>query len=282
MLTIDALIESTDDLPPTPRNLVRLVELLSDDDVDIDRVIELIEYDPALTAQVMRWCNSAYLGSATPASDLQEATARLGMNQIFHLVAALNTAAMMRPEQKGYGIEPGELWKHAVTAALAGKLIAGEHDENASLVFTACLLHDIGKIVLSHKLESRYQEVLAETKRSQRPMLAIERDLLGFDHAAVGGRLLELWRFPATLVEPVRFHHDPASAPEHCRLAGYAYLGNMIACLIGAGCGHEALALTSRREVLELVGIDVKDIPRFMTKTFFARQEIQVLLDASC
>src|SRR5208283_2169216 len=183
MLTIDALIASTEHLPPAPRNLVRLIELLNQTDVDIDQIVELIEYDPSLTVQVMRRCNSAYLGASNPASDLREATARLGLNQIFQLVAALSTAAAMRPEQKGYGIEPGELWKHSVTAALAGKLIASEHDENASLVFTACLLHDIGKIVLSHKLEGRYAEVLAETKRSQRPMLAIERDLLGFDHA---------------------------------------------------------------------------------------------------
>ena len=112
-------------------------------------------------------------------------------------------------------------------------------------------------------------------------MLTIERDLLSFDHAAVGGRLLELWRFPTALVESVRFHHDPASAPQHRRLAGYTYLGNMIACLIGAGCGHEALALTSRAEALELVGIDGEDIPRFMTKTFAAQKEIQFLLQGS-
>jgi HD-like signal output (HDOD) protein len=278
MLTIDALIGSIKDLPPAPRNLVRLLDLLNQTDVDIDQVVGLIEFDAALTAQVIRQCNSAYLGSATPASDLREATARLGLNQIFQIVVALSSAAAMRPAQKGYGIEPGELWKHSVTAALAGKLLALEKDDNASLVFTACLLHDVGKIALSHKLEGRYHEVLAETQRSQRPMLHIERDLLGFDHAAVGGRLLETWCFPASLSEPVRFHHDPASAPEHRKLAAYTYLGNMIACLIGAGCGHEALALTSRAEALELIDIDIQDIPRFMTKTFAARDEIQSFL----
>ena len=154
MLTIDALIESTEQLPPAPRNLVRLIELLREIDVDVNQVVELIEYDPAMTVQVMRLANSAYLGAATPASDLREATARIGLNQIFQLVAALSTAAAMRPAQMGYGIEPGELWKHSVTAALAGRLIAGEHDENPSLVFTACLLHDVGKIVLSQKLRS--------------------------------------------------------------------------------------------------------------------------------
>jgi HD-like signal output (HDOD) protein len=111
-------------------------------------------------------------------------------------------------------------------------------------------------------------------------MLTIERELLGFDHAAVGGRLLEIWQFPATLVESVRFHHDPASAPHHRDLAGFTYLGNMIACLIGSGCGHEAMALTARPEVLELVGIEAADIPRFMQKTFLAREEIQALVDA--
>jgi len=110
----------------------------------------------------------------------------LGFNEIFQLVVSLGTAALLRPPQKGYGIEAGELWRHSVTAAIIGKSIAQERNDNPSLVFTACLLHDIGKIVLSRSLESQYEQVLAETKRCQSPMVVVEQSLLGFDHAEVG------------------------------------------------------------------------------------------------
>jgi HD-like signal output (HDOD) protein len=70
MLTVDAFIDSLDHLPPVPRNLVTLTQLLDRTDVHVDRVVEVIQYDPGLTAEVMRLCNSAYFGASTPASDL--------------------------------------------------------------------------------------------------------------------------------------------------------------------------------------------------------------------
>ena len=279
MLTIDTFIRNVDHLPSFPRNLVTLTKLLDEPDVDVDQVTALIQYDPALTALVMRLCNSAYFGAASPASDLHEATTRLGFNEIFQLVISLGTAALLRPQQKGYGIEAGELWRHSVTVALIGKCIALERNDNPSLVFTACLLHDIGKIVLSRSLESHYDQVLAETKRSQCPMVTVEQRILGFDHAEVGGRLLERWLFAPRLAEAVRCHHDPAAAGEHARLAAYTYLGNMIACFMGFGCGHQALAFRCRGEALDLAGIVSEDIPRYMTKAFDALGDLQALLD---
>ena len=155
MLTIDAFIQNIDHLPPFPRNLVKLSELQEEPDVNLDQVVALIQYDPALTALVMRLCNSAYFGAAAPASDLHEATTRLRFNAIFQLVVSLGSATLLRPQQQGYDIDAGELWRHSVTAALIGKCIALERNGNPSLVFTACLLHDIGKVVLSQSMESQ-------------------------------------------------------------------------------------------------------------------------------
>ena len=76
---------------------------------------------------------------------------------------------------------------------------------------------------------------MAETALCLNPMAAIEQKLLGFDHAEVGGRLLERWQFSPQLAAAVRCHHDPSAAGEHARLAAYAYLGSMIACFMGFG-----------------------------------------------
>ena len=67
--------------------------------------------------------------------------------------------------------------------------------------------------------------------------------------------MLERWKFPPELVQAVQFHHEPAAAPDHPRLAAYTYLANMISCFMGYGCGHQALALTGRAEALDLVGL---------------------------
>ena len=279
MLTVDQFIRNIDHLPPLPRNLAMLTELLENPEINIDQVVSLIQYDPALTAQVMRLCNSAYFGASTPASDLHEAATRLGFNNIFQLVASLSTSTLLRPAQKGYGIEPGELWRHSVTSGLIGKCIALERDENPSLVFTACLLHDLGKIVLSRNLEAKYNEVVAEAQRSQTPMVAVEKHILGIDHAEIGGHLLRRWQFPAPLAAAVQWHHEPGQAGEHSRLAAYACTANMIACFMGFGCGYQALAVKCRTEAMDILGIISEDIPRFMTKAFYALGDVQAVLD---
>ena len=277
MLTLDSFIESIDYLPPMPRNVTALINLVNQTDVDVDQVVEIIQYDPALTAQVIRLCNSAFFAGA-PASDLHEATTRVGYYEILQLVVALSTASMMRPQQKGYGIEVGELWKHSVTAAIVGKLVAVDRGTDAALVFTACMLHDLGKVALSRSLEAKYDDVVAETKRSQCPMLVVEQKLLGFDHAQVGGRLLERWNFPVELVQAVQFHHDPAAAPEHGQFAAYAYMGNMLACFMGFGCGHQALAFQGRAEALDLIGTNAEQLPGYMAKAFYALRDTDALL----
>jgi len=166
-----------------------------------------------------------------------------------------------------------------VAAGIVGKVLAIDHEENPSLIFTGCLLHDIGKTVLSRCMEARYGEVIAQSKQNHCPMVMVERELLGFDHAEVGSRLLERWGFPPELVFAVRFHHDPARAPAHGRLAAFACLANMIACFMGYGCGLEALALKGRAEALELAGLDPEDIPRRMTQAFYVLRDTQALLN---
>jgi putative nucleotidyltransferase with HDIG domain len=277
MLTLDAFIDQIDYLPPMPRNVTALIQLLSKTDIDVDRVVELIHYDPALTVQVLRLCNSAFFGGM-PADNLNEAIVRVGYYEILQLVVAVSAATMMRPQQKGYGIEVGELWKHSITAAIVGRLIASDHGEDPALVFTACMLHDIGKVALSRCLEFKYDEIIEETKRCQSPMLFVEQKLLGFDHAEVGGRLLERWNFPSELIEAVRYHHNPAAATQHARIAAFAHLSNMISCFMGFGCGHQALALQGRLEAFALTGASSETLPGYMTKAFYALRDTASLI----
>ena len=102
MQELDDYIDKVKSLPPAPRILPELLTLLRQDDVDSDRVVKLIAFDPAITAAVLRLCNSAYFAGASPASDLQEAVTRLGFKQVYQLVAAVTgskSRATSRPSR---------------------------------------------------------------------------------------------------------------------------------------------------------------------------------------
>ena len=139
--------------------------------------------------------------------------------------------------------------------------------EDDSIVFTAGLLHDIGKIILSEALKKNYDDLLAEAKNTDTPLLDIERKILGVDHAQVGGRLLDRWKFPANMVAAVWFHHTPRAAGEHERLASYLNFGNVIAHLLGHTYGHKSMALQGRGEVLKTLGITQADLEKYLFLT---------------
>lgn len=269
MQELDDYISGVKDLPSAPRVLSTLLAALSRADSDASQVVQLITYDPSLTANVLKMCNSAYLGAATPASDLAEAVQRIGFNQIYRIVASVSGSRLLSPPQRGYGFAAGELWKHSVAAGVAAQCLAEDlGEDDANTIFTAALLHDIGKIVLAGALVDKYTNLVQETEASQRSLLEAERTILGVQHAEIGGRLLAQWHFPTDLVAGVSFHHQPGEAGPHDRVAAFVYLGNLIAHFMGYSYGHQAFAFRGRDEALEILRLTPEQLPQFMIATF--------------
>ena len=277
MQSIDDYIKSVRYLPPAPRVVPDLMKLLNQPDVDSSRIVRMISVEPSLTANVLRVCNSAYFGSSLPTTDLQEAVTRLGFQQVYRLVVAATGAKLLAAPQKGYGLDPGELWKHSVASAVAAQLMARKLGEDDNLVFTATLLHDLGKIILAQSIEESYVRLIREAETHQLSLLESETKLLGVNHAEVGGRLLAQWKFPADVVAAVTHHHAPNSAGAHQRLASFVYLGNMIAYFMGHGFGHIAFAMRARGEALAILKLPAESIPQFMLETFEQMNVIEAL-----
>lgn len=279
MQELDDYINRVQHLPPAPKILPQLLALLGRDDVSASQVVDLMMYDPALTASALQLCNTAYFGAA-PAYELSEAVARLGFNRVYQLVAAVSGARLLSSAQKGYGIDEGELWQHSVASAVAAQLIAEKLGDDHNLVYTCALLHDLGKIVLANGLEKIYARIIEDVEKNQQSLLEAEKRLLGVQHAEIGGRLLARWKFPANIVAAVCHHHDPMAAgePDHQRLAAYVYVSNLIAHFLGYGFGHHAFAMRGRAEALEILGFRGEHLAEMMIHTYENFEVINSLL----
>ncbi|MCS7049708.1 MAG: HDOD domain-containing protein [Verrucomicrobiae bacterium] len=264
--SLDDYINRAHHLVPAPAVLPQLLPLLNQPDVNTGRVVELISYSQTVTANVLRICNSAYYSRGTPIDSLAMAVSRIGFRQIYEIVVSVISAATLARPQKGYGVEGNEMWCHSVTSAIAAQIIAREAQLDEQVVFTAAILHDVGKIVLSVALEDRKEQVQKEMRNNLSP-LELELKLLGVNHAEVGGRLLEKWKLPEHLCQPVRFHHNPAGANGHGKLAACLYLGNFVAYFMGNGFGQHALDLKGRDAALKLLDLSSDRLPQFMAST---------------
>jgi len=229
MQPADDILDGITTLPPAPQVLPRLLQALGDPDNDTSQLVDLITFDPALTARLLRACNSAYSGSSTQIKDVPEAVNRLGMNAIYQIVAAVYGARSLRPSRNDWGIDPGSMWQHSVTTALAAQFLARDSEQDEGVAFTAGLLHDLGKIVLAEFFKSQYAETMADPNTNPAFSSGIEKLRFGVDHSEMGGRLLARWKFPAPIIAGVWYHHAPDQSESFDRLSACVTLANAIA-----------------------------------------------------
>jgi len=222
MEKIRKLLDQVEVLPLSPTLLPKLLPKLSDVDTNFDEVVEIIAHDPSLTSKLLQICNSAYFGQESEVSSVSEAVNRVGYQAVYLLVAMINGSTCFAGSTGG--LDAGKLWRHSITAAFNSKFVAESSGLDGNLLFTAGLLHDLGKVILAQDPDA------AHLYRGPSNATCIAQEEQSFDcnHADVGAALLERWKLPTSLTEAVRYHHAPASTPGLERTAACVALGNLL------------------------------------------------------
>ncbi|MDF1556029.1 MAG: HDOD domain-containing protein [Deferrisomatales bacterium] len=256
-MSVAEILAQIDSLPPMPAVAVQLLEATQDPDVDLSQVAHLIECDPAMTANLLRACNSPFYGLRREVTSIRQATGLLGLKQVVQIAVTLLASRYLAPSQEGYDLAPGELWKSSVAAGIAAELLAREcRYPHPSTAYTAGLLQDMGKIVLAERLGGLLPQIRKLTEEQGIGWEEAERQVVGIPHPEVGAALLERWNFPATLVEAVRCHHHPASATLDPTLSHISHLADALTMTLGMGLGGDGLAYHLDEHSVVALGLD--------------------------
>lgn len=244
-------------LPPMPAMALRLLEAAQDPNVDLSKVAGWIEKDAAMTANLLRLCNAPIYGLRKEVTSLRHAANLLGMKQVVQIALTLLASGHLSGGQAGYGLGAGELWKSSVTSAVAAELLAQEvHYENASTAYTAGLLQDLGKIVLTEFVGHAVREIWSTVERTSVSFQEAETKVVGMNHAEVGALLLERWKFPAALVDSVRTHHRPEDGTVDRSLSRISHLADALTMTTGMGLGIDGLAYVLDERSLVALGLN--------------------------
>jgi putative nucleotidyltransferase with HDIG domain len=193
--------------------VVRLSALVNDPDADAGEFEAVVQPDMALTANLLRMANSAYFGLSRRIATAREAITLLGIRRVFELGAMAAVDAVVPETLPGYGIDAGVFWSHSVAVAVVAERLAKERKlAMPALTFTAGLLHDVGKLVISNFLADRLEALRSELQSGVSSLIECERNLLGADHAQIGAELATVWNLPEEVVRVVAFHHLPGIA----------------------------------------------------------------------
>lgn len=266
-MTLERIIEDMDLLEPMAPAAHRILQIAADPKSSIGDLVEVIQYDQALTANLLRICNSAGFGLRREINSVKQAAAYLGMEKVACLVMIGHSSANLRQAQEGYDLHEGDLWRFSVASALVSQELAEKvAPKKVPLLFTAALLKDIGKVVLSRYVKDLFREIITEVREGGLSFAEAERKILGIDHAELGGRIAEKWRFSEAMVEIIQNHHNPDRASPDDVSIPIVYLGDCISMMLGIALGSDGLAYRYYSQVADRLHFSEADLQRTMIR----------------
>ncbi|MDO3378090.1 HDOD domain-containing protein [Geoalkalibacter halelectricus] len=240
-----AILETIQKAPMLSPSASRLLQITAARDHEMAEVIAVVRTDAHLTARVLKTVNSAAFGLLYEITSIDRAVNYLGERMVVGIAIGDCAAQLFQKPLDGYESEKGSLWRHDLLTAIAAREVAGKCKTplNPDLAFTAGLLHDIGKALISDFLKGTAPDLLRELEEQLlNDYLEGERAALGIDHPEAGAELAAAWRLPHSLQAAILHHHAPQQAPAEQRALVYAvHLGDIIAMMAGCGTGTDSL-----------------------------------------
>ncbi len=256
VISIDEIVSQARELPRLPDSTLRLIEVINDPSSRLEDILETIRFDQAVTTELLRRANAAEAGAGRTITSLDEAVRMLGTGRVLRVAMSAHSPDVMLRAQEGYGLPPGELWRHSVGVALMAQLLGRKLGcGNEGVLFTTGLLHDIGKTVLNAHMRQEYARVAALVDSERMSFLEAERAALGFTHPEVGARLCEQWGLPEVIVRAIRYHHDPGALEEPDTVVDLTHIANVICRVMGVGGGDEGLLVRANADVVARYGM---------------------------
>ena len=238
LISAETIVKRVNRLPALSASVARLAALAGDENATVAELEGVVRPDIALTANLLRYANSAAVRGRVEVVTVRDAVLRLGRQQLWNIAASGSLAKVIPTSLPGYGFETLGFWRHSVAVAVLAQRIADAAGLELRVhAFTAGLMHDVGKLVVEEFLASSKAAVLARMGEGGMAFVASEREVLGTDHTEVGGRLAERWGLPSAVVTCCRGHHEPEAlgdVPER-RLACAVHVANALAHGMGLG-----------------------------------------------
>ncbi len=232
------------------------------------QLLRTLEFDIATTTNLLKLCNSpeyaAQHGLKEKFGSLQEVIAQLAIGELKNLVMMIASADIFAGGSgSGYEVGKGEMRRHSIATAVVSRRLLPFAPPLHSDLFTSCLLHDIGKMILNEYIWDHHAKLVALMDERGCDFSIAEAEILGMTHAEAGARILEKWQFPPEMISAVRYHHNPEHVPDS-PLTHFVALADLIAMLMGFATGFDAMDYKGFPVLCKKYGIKEKDIELIM------------------
>ncbi len=226
-MKISELIEKKISSPPEV--FLKLRNTMSDPKHTFADLKRIVEADPALAARLLKITNSAFYGLEGKVESIEHALEIVGTQQLTNLVLSATVSDNFNLIPKDL-VDMESFWKHSLTCAISAKLLAEmKNKSDTDPYYLAGLLHDIGSLIIYQELPDKAVETLSYCSKTGEHLYWAEDQIIGFNHADMGGALLNDWGLPDNVVEAVKYHHAPLQAKKYPEFCAHIHIAEITA-----------------------------------------------------
>jgi len=252
-LKVSNLISGIDNLPTPPIVYTQINEAIANPNASAYQIASIISEDPAMSAKILRLSNSVFYGVRSEISSAKQAVVTIGLEAIKSLVLSTAVLDAFKCPKETRDFQD-EFWRHSLAVGSACRLlvrkVSSQWISSADKVFSAGMLHDIGKLVMIVHMQDEWQKRQDALKENDQPENLVENDVLGYNHADVGATLALKWNLPNILVDAIKFHHCPFESEDEDSLAPLVFCANFLAHRVFDNIEDDELEISPTDEVI--------------------------------
>jgi len=221
-------------LPSLPEAVIRIQGMMQDEATDSTKIAQIISGDPALVAQVLAVVNSAYYSLPKTTSNVKYAVAYLGFSVIQRIVISVGVVNAIGIKEKK---ELNNYWYHSFFTALTTKYLAKRFYSylDPEELWTASILHDIGKLVYIKFFPEHYKELKRYCEQDGCLFSEAEEHYKLPTSSYIGSLLCHHWRLPGKIEDACRYHNLIHISKQGSDFQTVIALGNLLATLSAGG-----------------------------------------------
>ena len=241
------VLAAVDALPPLPAVALRVMQVAQNPKSSASDLALVVSADPGLSARILRIVNSAAYRRSREITSVQEALVMLGFVQARNVAISGAISGAYSPDANNALFRIETFWRHALAVAfMAADLASRGSPVDVPSAFTAGILHNMGRLAMFYADPAGLDQAVAEAMRTGHTLEQVEADMLGYDHAEVGGQLATRWQLPRAIIEAIAQHHEEHTHPDS--LGGVVARADAFCTLSGLFPGYVIPAPAGTRE----------------------------------
>jgi len=222
-------------IPTLPTVYKKIEEAVDDPDSAFEDIAAIVTQDQALSTRLLRLANSPFYGYPSAVCSVPEALTVIGLQQFKNMALSTCVMGVFRgiPDQL---VNMQQFWKKSIACGLCARIMAlGRHETNSERFFLGGLLHKIGRLIMYSELPEKSVEILQDSQNRELHLHHIETEMLGFNHAEIGGGLIEYWALPTSLQDLVGYYLRPVMAQVSVKDASLIHIADFLTEALGMG-----------------------------------------------